>query len=177
MIYYFGTFNPIHKGHLQIASEVEKYFNDIVEFIPAYDSPWKPGLKDNYNHRLEMIKLCTCHVINLESKLPTPSYTAQSVMALKTPGETRLKVIIGIDAFKNIKSWKKWEYLKDNCFFIIIPRCNEDYNSILDLTEENIKFCIFGMTPINISSTEVRKGNLDFVTPEVANYIKEHKLY
>lgn len=174
MIYYFGTFNPIHKGHVEIANKIKQSFNEDVCLIPAYDSPWKPNLKDNYDDRITMIKMCNLKYSDIESKLPTPSYTVQTVKEIinnseyKNPG--RLKFIIGYDQFFNIEKWKDWEYLRDNCFFIVIPR-EMDKIDIYSMLDKGFNFCIFGMKYINISSTEVRKGNLDLVPDTIRNYV------
>ena len=180
MIYYFGTFNPIHKGHVEIANKIKQSFNEDVCLIPAYDSPWKPNLKYNYEHRINMIKMCKLTCSDIESKLPTPSYTVQTVKELinnspyKNPG--RLKFIIGYDQFFNIEKWKDWEYLRDNCFFIVIPR-EMDKTDIYSMLDKGFNFCIFGMHYINISSTEIRNGNYDLVPEDCRNYMLACSLY
>ena len=178
MIYYFGTFNPIHLGHIRIANEIGQAFKDKVCFVPAYDSPWKPGLKDNFNHRCKMIKLCGQTCSKIEKDLPQPSYTYKTVKHIigtteDVRGDGRLQMIVGADQFIEIEKWKNYEFLRDNCFFIVIPR-NDLY--IKGMMEKGFKYCIYAMNE-NISSTEVRNGNLSFVTKEVADYIIENKLY
>ena len=181
MIYYFGTFNPIHKGHIQIANQIENIFDEPVCFVPAFNSPWKPNLT-SFDKRVDMIKLCgqrcdTIEEIKCLSKIHEPTYTSETVKKIKERDRihTRLKFIIGYDQFFNIEKWHDWEYLRDNCFFIVIPRKGE-YN-IDSMLDKNFNFVIAGIKMMDISSTEIRNGNREFVPEEVENYISACSLY
>lgn len=179
MIFYFGTFNPVHKGHLKIGSQVSKYYNDVITYVPAYCSPWKQEL-NNYEHRVNMLKLCNVTVDTIEQKLKTPSYTSRTVKALiELYYFDRLKFIIGYDQLLNIYHWHDWQYLRDNCFFIVIPR-NTDQNIMVHLAKlhaDGFKMSILLLDNIPMSSTDVREGNLEMVMPQVKQYILDNKLY
>ena len=178
MIYYFGTFNPIHIGHIKIANEISQAFKQEVCFIPAYDSPWKKDL-NNFKHRCKMIKLSNQICLDIEKKLPTPSYTYNTVKYLqefgRLRGDGKLQMIIGMDAFNNIEKWHKWEYLRQNCFFMVIPR--KENIDIQKKIEDGFNFCIYSFEDLPYSSTMVRNGNLSKVTAKVREYILENKLY
>ena len=178
MIFYFGTFNPIHKGHLQIAKKVEEIRRDEVIFVPAYDSPWKPNLRNNYQHRVNMLKLCNVKYLEVEKELPTPSYTYRTVDYLYEEYGI-VNFIIGYDQFFSLPQWNRADILRDLCKFIVIPREGiERVNwKLIAMKEEGYKFKVLPISLIPGSSTEVRNGNLDLVVPAVKIYIQEFNLY
>lgn len=180
MIVYGGTFNPVHNGHIQIAKHVEELYKEPVIFIPAYDSPWKPELKDTFEDRCNMLKLANVKYFIIEQELPTPSYTYQTINELYD-GE-RIKFIIGTDQFKVLYGWKHSEILKEKCEFLVIKRnldmlpelCEDD--KFLNFLKD-CKFTIIPMDPIDVSSTQVRNGRLDLVPEPVKEYILKNSLY
>ena len=167
MIYYFGTFNPIHNGHIIIAEYVQKWYGHVI-FVPAYDSPWKPGLKDNYEHRCNMIKLCGFECSKIEKELPTPSYTYQTINALYN-GE-KITFITGADQFAVLEQWKNYEEIIKKCKFIVMARGGIKIN-------RNVEYEVLPLPEINISSTQVRDGILTCVPDNVAEYIRKNNLY
>lgn len=177
MIFYFGTFNPIHKGHLKIVDFVEQTYKESVILVPAYDSPWKPNLKETFEHRCNMINLCNVSCCDIEKELPTPSYTWQTVNKLYEKFKP-VKLVIGFDQFFSLPKWKRPATLKKKCEFIVIPReIKQDL-----IIEYGWHFNILDMPTINISSSEIRqllhdKKPCDMITSEVYAYIKEHNLY
>lgn len=116
---YFGSFNPIHVGHLIIANHMA-YQTDLdkVWFVLSPQNPLKPshGLLNEY-HRLHLIEKAIGHetrllASNVEFSLPRPSYTIHTLTYLseKYPLQ-EFVVIMGSDSFQNIKRWKNYEQI------------------------------------------------------------------
>ena len=131
-----GTFNPIHRGHLRAASEVKKSFNlDQVILIPAALPPHKtPGAVADADDRLKMIHLSIeglsgITVSDVELNRPGLSYTIDTVCHFKQQfaGDSRIFLIMGLDAFLEINSWKSHADLLEQIAFIIMARPNADY--------------------------------------------------
>ncbi|MCQ2743354.1 MAG: nicotinate (nicotinamide) nucleotide adenylyltransferase [bacterium] len=183
MIFYFGTFNPVHLGHIKIADSVKKAYNDKVVFVPAYDSPWKPDLKNSFESRCKMIELCNQEVCRIEKDLPTPSYTYQTVEILSETWGT-VKIIVGYDQYFSLPKWKNPDILKKLCKFIVIPReigvSEEEINDKLQsMNSEGWESELFKIPLINISSSEIRKTLVqnkasNDISPDVLRYIKEN---
>jgi nicotinate-nucleotide adenylyltransferase len=120
-----GTFNPIHYGHLRTTREVKEHFRlDKVYLIPAALPPHKEASGvANANDRLEMIRLAVSsdpdfYVSGVELKRPGPSFTIDTVYHFKSelPEDTELHLIMGLDAFLEIDTWKSYSNL-----FLLIP--------------------------------------------------------
>lgn len=187
--YYFGTFNPVHSGHIKTAKDVlSKLGFSKVVFVPAC-IPCHKEVSINSFDRLNMLKLVAdndIEVSDIEFKLPKPSYsyrTVQEILKNKKQGE-KVNYIIGFDAFKKIESWKNSEYLKNNVHFIVLKRTGEDRKEIEKLKEKGFDFEITdSINTIDISSTEIRekvKKGADIsglVDEKVKRYIKENELY
>lgn len=131
-----GTFNPIHRGHLRAASEVKKGFNlDQVFLIPAALPPHKtPGAVADADDRLQMIHLATkglsgITVSDVELNRPGPSYTIDTVCHFKQTfaDDSRIYLIMGLDAFLEISTWKSHAELLEQIAFIIMARPDKAY--------------------------------------------------
>jgi nicotinate-nucleotide adenylyltransferase len=127
---YFGSFNPIHIGHLIIASHVADHTEmQQVWFVVSPQNPLKPSsvLLNEY-HRLHLVHLAIEDDLRLkasevEFKLPRPSYTIDTLTYLqeKYP-QHEFSVIMGSDSFQNLPRWKNFEQLVKNYAFIIYNR-------------------------------------------------------
>lgn len=187
--YYFGTFNPVHKGHIQTATDVlNKFgFREVI-FVPAYSPCHKENCASSID-RFNMLKLIEndeIKVSDIEFKLPTPSYSYQTIQEIlkgKKSGE-KVNFIIGFDAFKNIEKWKNPEQLKENIRFIVLKRTGEDRLEIEKLKEKGFDFIITdNIDTIDISSSEIREKVKNgssingLVDEKVKRYIEENDLY
>lgn len=127
---YFGSFNPIHHGHLIIASHIHQHSDlDQVWFVVSPQNPLKPaaGLLNEY-HRLYLVQLAlegekNLRASDIEFKLPKPSYTIDTLTYLqeKYPGYT-FSVLMGSDSYQNIAKWKNFEQLLKNYSLYIYLR-------------------------------------------------------
>lgn len=120
-----GTFNPIHIGHIQVAEEVKEEFSlDKILFIPSALPPHKESVcVADAKDRLEMIELALSKhpdfmVSDVELKRLGPSYTIDTVRHFKSilNEKTALYLIMGLDAFFEIDTWK---YYMD--LFLLVP--------------------------------------------------------
>ena len=126
-----GTFNPIHTGHLRIASEIREHFSlDSIIFIPTGIPPHKDKNKViNPAHRLRMVELAVAPykyftVSSIEVFRHGFSYSIDTVRALQNELWTsaELFLITGIDAFLEIRTCKDADQLLRLCNFIVIQR-------------------------------------------------------
>ena len=119
---YFGSFNPIHHGHLIIANFVLQNSDlDQVWFIVSPQNPLKPsaGLLNEY-HRLFLVNIAIegenkLKASDIEFKLPRPSYTIDTLTYLqeKYP-QHEFSIIMGSDSFQNLPNWKNYQQILKN---------------------------------------------------------------
>ncbi|AMD85630.1 nicotinate-nucleotide adenylyltransferase [Capnocytophaga haemolytica] len=130
---YFGSFNPIHIGHLIIANHLVEH-SDIEELwmvvTPQNPLKEKPSLLNNYQ-RLEMVHLALepydkLRPSDIEFHLPQPNYTVQTLLYLeeKYP-EATFSLIMGEDNLKTLHKWKNYEYILENYTIYVYPRISE----------------------------------------------------
>lgn len=201
-----GTFDPVHKGHLQLADEAAQYLNlDTVLFIPAAVPPHKPDRAvTSYSHRVRMIELALVdmtgmEISTIEQDLPTPSYTIDTLRAIKQAGkQEELFYIVGLDAFLEIDTWKSYAALLKSVNFIVLSRSGYHHTPLerflqnLGYLKEKKGWCnvmsgkqIFFLVKeiMDVSSSMVRslvQSNEDihpFLPGSVAQYIQENGLY
>ncbi len=190
--YFFGTFNPIHLGHIEIAKKVkEKGGFDEVIFVPSFIPPHKNADLESYAHRLEMarIALGEKNVSDIERKLRIPSYTYQTAQKLyQDNNNKKINFIIGYDQFFKIESWKNPEILKETLNFIVIPRKFQNGQILSEkalsyLKNKGFSFEVYNIGLLDISSNKIRnfiKNNKDIsslTTYEVKKYIENNRLY
>ncbi|GGH15027.1 nicotinate (nicotinamide) nucleotide adenylyltransferase [Pedobacter zeae] len=184
---FFGSYNPIHTGHLIIANYMANHTElDEVWLVVSPHNPLKDknGLTNMYD-RLEMAKLATenaerIRVSDIEFALPQPSYTIDTLTYLheKYP-EKQFVLIMGADNLVSFKKWKNYEVLLKNYQIYVYPRPGAD------VTEwQNHPAITFTQTPLmEISSTFIRKAikaqkNVQFFLPDkVIDFIEGKGMY
>lgn len=172
---FFGSFNPIHAGHLIIASYMANFTDlDEVWLVVSPQNPLKnkKGLGNMYD-RLEMARLAIepaeqLKVSDIEFNLPQPSYTIDTLAYLQEKHPAKEFVLImGADNLASLKKWKNYEVLLKNYAIYVYPRPGSDVTEWINhpsitLTE----------TPqMEISSTFIRQAlkdnkNIQFLVPE-----------
>lgn len=190
--YFFGTFNPIHLGHIEIARKVKELCNfERVIFVPSYMPPHKIDGLASYKNRLEMVKLAAGeeNVSDIEFHLRVPSYTYRTIEKLYEENNSkRINFIIGYDQFFKIESWKEPEILKEKINFIVIPRKFQNGQVMGDRAFEyfknkNYSFQVLNIDFLDVSSSMIRKcveNDYDIAgltTSEVRQYIENNRLY
>lgn len=198
---YFGTFNPIHSGHLMIAQAVLNQAGlglDGIYFIPSGISPHRSQESDlaEAGHRLKMVKLATASnpafwVLEDEIHKESPSYTAETVEALLAEGlvEAPVPIIIGSDALSGLSTWHRFEDLVKLAYFLQMPRPGTDFITEIQTAEGKLPLNTqaIDMPMLSLSSSWIRslirqtKGNcagLRYFLPEpVRQYIQNNHLY
>lgn len=191
-----GSFDPIHKGHIKLASQALIENNlDFVFIMPAKRNPFKANVKmAGDEHRLNMIKLAIkdkpflCLLEN-EIKGEDLSYTYDTMVQLKEEFvDCQLYFIVGLDSFLSLETWYKGPQLLESVSFIVSLRPGYDEKVLSNRVfyyqnKYNTNVSVIKDLMLNISSTQVRDGikNNDDISkllePEVERYIKENELY
>jgi nicotinate-nucleotide adenylyltransferase len=125
-----GTFDPVHNGHLGLAEEVLEIFRlDEILFIPAHLAPHKrEKITASKDHRLEMLRLAigsrpNFEVSDMELNRGGVSYTIETLADLKSHHpDCEYYLIMGLDAFNDIGTWKDVQKLVRNCHILVGSR-------------------------------------------------------
>jgi len=186
---YFGSFNPIHIGHLVIANHMVEHSNlDQVWFVVTPHNPFKKksSLLDNYQ-RLEMVYRATkdydtLSPSDIEFNLPQPNYTINTLVYLeeKFP-DYQFCLIMGEDNLKSFHRWKNYEMILKNHDVYVYPRLSEGK---IETQFDGHKKIHHVKAPImELSSTFIRKSikagkNVKPMLPEhVWEYLDEMNFY
>ena len=192
---YFGTFNPIHVGHLIIANYMADYTElDEVWLVVSPQNPLKKKetlLKDH--HRLSLVRIALedntkLMASNIEFNLPIPSYTINTLVHLKEKYETHdFHLIMGEDNLRSFHKWKNQEEIINNHKIFVYPRLLTEQ----EMEDNSVEFSSFNhsnvvrcQAPImKISSSFIRKAIKNgkdvryLLTPEVFKYVDEMNFY
>ena len=157
---YFGSFNPIHVGHLIIASHVLNE-TDIkkIWFVVSPQNPFKQAttLLNEYD-RYHLVQLAIegddrLRASNIEFSLPKPSYTVHTLayLAEKYPSYT-FSIIMGSDSFQNLHNWKNAQTIISNHELIIYQRPGFEVASL-----EGARISVMSAPLLEISATHIRE--------------------
>ncbi|MDR1401136.1 MAG: nicotinate (nicotinamide) nucleotide adenylyltransferase [Endomicrobium sp.] len=183
-----GSFDPVHKSHIQIAGLALKRF-DLKEliFVVAYAPPHKQQQYAGIEDRISMLRLVTYNIHKArvscyEAQKKGIVYSYQTLDHFKSLySMDEIYIIIGSDSFLNLSTWKNIDYIVAHYRFIIAKRANIAINN----DAEYLDRCIFIDKEIeDISSTKVREFiKLDrrkaasLLDKKVYNYIIQKRLY
>jgi nicotinate-nucleotide adenylyltransferase len=202
-----GSFDPVHLGHLRLAIEsIDAAGLERVVLIPLFTPTHREGLIATPEQRFHMLKLATeqspqLEVSDIEIRRRQPSYTIDTMRELRLQNpQQSISLIMGMDAFLDLDTWKEWQDMIDLCHIIVVerpgaksdiskPKLAEIYESRKVSHADDLKSCKSGMilkinAPLlDISSSKIRKmlslkQHIDFLVPEkVMDYILEEKIY
>lgn len=205
-----GTFNPIHLGHLRAAEEIGEDLDlQKIHLVPAGIPPHKtPDPLADFSHRLEMVRLASAispllEAWDIEGKRPGFSYSIETLRLFHSTFGPQLELffIVGIDAFLEIQTWKKYQELFKYASFVVINRAGYDtqeFAGFLDSLNvgfawdpEGRCFCHPSgnsllqkeTTVMDISASRIRqmvaeRKSIRFLVPEVVReYIERFGLY
>lgn len=183
---FFGSFNPIHNGHVMLARYMLNTLNiSEIWLVVSPQNPFKidASLADA-NDRLEMAKLAVDNssrlkVSDIELHLPTPSFTINTLRVLhdRFP-ETEFSIIMGADNLAGLPNWREAKTIIDNHKIYVYPRHDAPTESI-----DNENITIVNAPRIEVSSTLLRRWIADGLSIEnyspaaVVKYIEKRKLY
>ncbi len=185
---FFGSFNPIHVGHLIIANHmVQNSDLDEIWFVISPQSPFKKkaSLLADY-HRYALVNYAVednnkLWASNIEFKLPQPSYTTHTLAFLeeKYPMK-KFALIMGEDNIIHIDKWKNGEYIIENYPIYVYPRPNTPHSKYHD--HHNVTI-IEDVPRMEVSSTFIRKSikegkDVRYLLPNKAwEYVEEMNFY
>lgn len=185
---YFGTFNPIHIGHLIIANHMAEHSDlDQIWMVVTPHNPHKKKntLLDDY-HRLEMVHLATANFpkiqpSDIEFKLPQPNYTVNTLVHLqeKFP-KYEFSLIMGEDNLNSLHKWKNYEVILQNHDIYVYPRLNS--GEINEQFVNHSKIHKVDAPIVELSSTFIRdsikkgKNVIPMLPNKVWEYV-EHNLF
>lgn len=184
---FFGSFNPIHIGHLIIANHLQQYSDlDQIWFVVTPHNPFKEKttLAGDYD-RLHLVNLTIkdypqFRSSNVEFDLPKPSYTIDTLAVLKEKyPDVEFALIMGMDNLKGFHKWKNHEEILKQYSVYVYPRPGAEAGE----WKEHPKFHFIDAPVIGISSTYIRnaiKGGKNFrplLDEKVFEYIDGSSMY
>lgn len=185
---FFGSFNPIHIGHLVIADVMANQTDlDEIWFVVSPLNPFKSSstLLHEFD-RFKMVELAIAdnykfRASDVEFNMPRPSYTADTLgyLADKNP-QHEFKLIIGEDNLLHFHKWKNHKAILENFGLYVYPRPQVDRSKI-KIEHENIQYVESPM--LDISATFIRNSirsehSVQYLLPQpVVDYIKIKKFY
>jgi nicotinate-nucleotide adenylyltransferase len=197
-----GTFDPIHNGHLRMASSaLEQGVVDKIKFVPCNRPAIKSAPQTSSSQRVAMLKLAITDLNNstidcCEIERGGVSYTADTLQKLQHNCSDTLALIIGADAFNNFNKWRDWQTILQTAHLIIVPRPGYELSSATwaqDILQQTCtadelkqfthgKILLLDMPTTPISSSEIRANKAKNLPPEgvpdlVQEHILQHKLY
>lgn len=172
IILFGGSFDPVHDGHINMAKKaLEQRKADECWFIPTQVSPFKTKSTE-FQHRFKMLEFrCVederFRVLDLEGKLPGPSYTINTVLKLREKYPTyHFDFLIGDDQVDSLDQWKDYEKLESMLTFIVYGREGHEH-----------KFPVIKGEKVSVSSSAIRQGRSTMTSVAVLNYMTVHGLY
>lgn len=187
---YFGSFNPIHVGHLIIADyfSQQNLFDEVWLVVSPHNPLKDPSDLASVDHRLEMARIATADhsalkVCDIETRLPSPSFTVNTMKALQEQyPEVQWSVIIGEDSLVHFDKWKDYQWLMEIFSFFVFPRVLSDEERDI-IKAKNFPVQMVNAPLIEVSSTSIRQKLRSgtsikyLVTNVVENYLSQHQLY
>lgn len=187
---FFGTFNPIHIGHMVIANHLVEFTHlDEVWFVITPQSPFKTKktLLDN-DHRYQMIydaiaEYPKLKASKIEFDLPQPNYTIDTLVRLEEEygADYTFSLIMGEDNLKNLHKWKNYEQILERFSIYVYPRISAQ--TIPEQFKDHDKIWYVKAPIIEISSTFIRRNhkegkNIKMLMPSAAwDFMDEMNFY
>ena len=202
-----GTFDPVHFGHLRPLLEVKQALGlDEVRLIPAFIPPHREAPGATPAHRLTMLRLAVADVPGFviderELERGGRSYMVETLQSLRDEigATTPLCLIMGLDAFDTLESWREWQHLIDLAHLVVTQRPGAELpqrgalaelmataraQSVAELQQQPAGRIWFQeVTQLEISATAIREqlargGDVRFLLPDtVRHYMEAEGLY
>lgn len=202
-----GTFDPIHRGHTDVAEAACRWIDPMrLVLIPANIPPHRPQPEASAFHRFAMAALVVSShpgwsVSDLELRIDTPSYTSTTLQRFHGRGynASELFFLIGADAFADIASWKDYPLILDGAHFVVVSRPGSPAGELpqrlpsltprmvrppLDaITEATPSIILIDADTADVSSTAIRRCRAEgrpiagMVDRSVQQHIEQHGLY
>ncbi|MBP6389511.1 MAG: nicotinate (nicotinamide) nucleotide adenylyltransferase [Flavobacteriales bacterium] len=187
----FGTFDPPHNGHLNIARQVlEQSGVDQVWLVITPMNPFKQDQAISANdHRVAMVRAALENMDGIEVSteelaLPPPNYTADTLAHFRTRWpEHRFRLVMGSDNLAQLDRWKDAEGILEHHGIIVYPRPGYDLHRNRSVFADHVDVSFLEGPVMDLSSTRIRQGVREgkpvdhWVGPQVAAYIAANGLY
>jgi len=188
---FFGSFNPIHTGHLIVANVVREYSDlDQVWFVVSPQNPFKKQRALlNEIDRLRMVELAVednfdLRACNAEFSMPKPSYTIDTLVYLQERyPQHQFNLVAGSDVLTHLHRWKNSEEILKQAQVLVYPRPNVAVEKIKPEIKDHLNIKKVEAPLLEISATFIRKCiqdevSIKYLVPDlVAEYIQSRKLY
>lgn len=182
-----GTFDPVHRGHLQLAQNAHAQFSlDKIIFVPAYQPSHKRDipLLTSPQDRYEMVRLAIegepfLELSDCELKRKGVSYTFDTLSEFeKKYSAAAFFLIMGKDAFEGLDTWHRAEELKKKVRFLVAKRQNHEIRAPKSARVEWIQMPLCPISASGIRAAIKQGGNVDdYVPSKVLQYIRANALY
>ena len=130
-LWYGGTFDPVHNGHLAIAHAAADAFGVAVTLAPAADPPHRPATGASSIERADMLDLACAgdprlRVDRRELERAGPSWTVDTLEGLRAElgPQAPLALLMGADSFRSLPSWKQWRRLPELAHLVVAARAS-----------------------------------------------------
>ncbi len=183
-----GSFDPVHNGHIDMASFCKEKFNlDKIMFLPLGDPPHKNNITDK-NIRIQMLEASIkdnkdFFISRIEVDRAGKTYTFDTIKWLIENTDDEYYYIIGGDTVNTLHKWYNVVELFKILKFIVVDRSNTDALNVEELTNMGAKLYFANHTGLDVSSTMIRdciKNNKDIdglVSDGVKELILKYELY
>lgn len=178
IILYGGSFDPIHKGHIESAKiAFKKVKANKLFFLPTHNSPIDKKFRSSFKDRVNMIRLSISkyknfYVSELEKKIKGKNYTWRTLEWFKNKyPNASFYILVGADQYISIEGWKNINYIRKNSKII----CTNRQTILKQINDDDILIEDFN---IDISSTKLISNiNKTLIDKKVLKYINEKGLY
>jgi len=183
---FFGSFNPVHSGHLIIANHILNESGlERLWFIVSPQNPFKQGssLLNEYD-RLHLLKLATeddsrIKISDIEFNLPRPSYTSKTLSHLhEKHSDHHFSIIMGSDSFQNLHKWNNYEFIVKNYPIYVYRRVGFEIENQI-----KARLNIVDAPLLQISATQIRQlikagKSIRYMVPDkVRDEIEKYNYY
>ncbi len=182
--FYGGSFDPVHRGHLEIAQTLTEVFKlDEFVLVPAFHAPHKKRKKPTSAfHRFAMLALATnnltgINVSKIELEVPEKPYTVETLTRIKNKlHDAEIFFVMGADSWEEIATWREWETVLTLVNIIVVTRPDYEigFSHITDEIRERIidlrkrenkskiqnpksKIYITDAVQLDVAATEIRR--------------------
>ena len=190
VLLYFGSFNPVHRGHISLAQyAVESYIADEVILIVSPQNPHKQS--DELAAEFSRYEMCqaACQaskypekilVSAVEFTLPRPSYTIDTLKFLSENFGDKMafSLLMGADNVERFDRWKSYEQILESYPIFVYPRRGYAVEKFADRVTVLADAPLFDYSATDVRTAITEGGNIsEMVIPEVESYIKLNKIY
>jgi nicotinate-nucleotide adenylyltransferase len=188
-----GTFDPIHTGHLDVARAAQQTLDlTYVHVITANVPPHRPQPVASSFHRFAMTALAVAGVkgwraSDIELRIPTPSYTSQTLKQFHERGylPSELYFLVGADAFRDIHQWRDYPQILGAARFVVVSRPGFPASEarLASQTDQSESIIFIDAPTADVSSSAIRQLRASgqsiagLVPPSVQQHIEQHGLY